>query len=182
MTGHLEIIGETIAKFELYQNGWNPFEHFVDDDKVDLVIRKRSADGDILFREIQVKHGRFYESGKSGWRRTLFARTAWRNFARQEFCEDRKNFFVMLVFGGTMDFQYAGDTFVFRGSDFHGLLQQLPAFRRGGEEVAMYLALGNDGRWYVLKDRKKIACISQDTCIDVTNARRNFGILSENPT
>src|SRR6185295_7729325 len=133
----------------------------------------------ILFREIQVKHGRFYPSGESGWRRTLFKRTAWRNFSRDEFTEQRKNFFVMLVFGGTADFQYAGDTFVFRGSDFHALLQQLPAFRRGGEDVAMYLAFGNDGRWYVLKDRKKIHSIAPKTCIDVTHARRNFKILSE---
>jgi hypothetical protein len=177
--GHLEIIGETIAKFELYQNGWNPFQHFVDDDKVDLVIRKRGVNGDALFREIQVKHGRFYPSGKSGWKQRLFKQTAWRNFARDEFKEQRKNFFVMLVLGGTTDFQYGGDTFVFRGSDFHVLLQQLPAFRRGGDEVAMYLSHGNDGRWYVLKDRKAFQTISPETCIDVTQARRHFEILSE---
>jgi hypothetical protein len=179
MAGHLEIVGETIAKFELHQNGWNPFQHFVDDDKVDLVIRKRLADGQILFREIQVKHGRFYEHGKSGWQGKLFTRTVWRNFSRQEFKQGSKDFFVMLVCGGTMDFQYAGDTFVFRGSEFQSLLQQLPAFRLGGEDVAMYLTLGIDGRWYMLRNRKKFSAISPDTCIDVTHARRNFGILSE---
>jgi hypothetical protein len=179
MPGHLEVIGETIAKFELYQNGWNPFQHFVDDDKVDLVIRKRAADGEILFREIQVKHGRFYPSGKSGWKQALFKRTAWRNFARDEFVEQRRKFFVMLVLGGTTDFQYAGDTFLFSGSEFHGLLQKLPAFRHGGDEVAMYLSLGNDDRWYVMKNRKAFKTISEETCVDVTRARRNFQILSE---
>src|SRR5687768_2829924 len=167
MTGHLEVIGETIAKFELFQNGWNPFQHFVDDDKVDLVIRKRAANGDILFREIQVKHGRLYQSRKSTWTGALFQRTGWRNFARDEFIEQRKNFFVMLVFGGTADFQYAGDTFVFRGSEFHAILQQLPQFGSGADKGVMYLSLGNDGRWYVLKSRKKFKCISKETCIDV---------------
>jgi hypothetical protein len=34
--GHYEILGETYAKFEFFQHGWNPYSRFLDVDKVDL--------------------------------------------------------------------------------------------------------------------------------------------------
>lgn len=39
--GHPEVFGETIAKFEFFQNGWNPFSRFLDVDKVDLILRRK---------------------------------------------------------------------------------------------------------------------------------------------
>lgn len=30
--GHIEIIGETIAKFELFEQDWNPYSRFLDID------------------------------------------------------------------------------------------------------------------------------------------------------
>ncbi len=41
--GHAEIQGETIAKFELFENGFNPYSRYLDVDKVDLILRKRVA-------------------------------------------------------------------------------------------------------------------------------------------
>lgn len=38
--GHYEILGETVAKFELFQKGWNPSSRFLDVDKVDLILRR----------------------------------------------------------------------------------------------------------------------------------------------
>ena len=37
--GHQEILGETIAKFEFFESGWNPDSRFLDVDKVDLILR-----------------------------------------------------------------------------------------------------------------------------------------------
>jgi hypothetical protein len=41
--GHYEILGETYAKFEFFEKGWNPYSRFLDVDKVDLILRRRSA-------------------------------------------------------------------------------------------------------------------------------------------
>jgi hypothetical protein len=38
--GHYKILGETFAKFEFFQHGWNPYSRFVDVDKVDFVLRR----------------------------------------------------------------------------------------------------------------------------------------------
>ena len=41
--GHYEIVGETYAKLEFFENGWNPYSRFLDIDKVDLILRRRDA-------------------------------------------------------------------------------------------------------------------------------------------
>jgi hypothetical protein len=33
--GHYEILGETYAKFEFFEKGWNPYSRFLDVDKVE---------------------------------------------------------------------------------------------------------------------------------------------------
>jgi hypothetical protein len=38
--GHYEVLGETYAKFEFFQKGWNPYSRFLDVDKVDLILRR----------------------------------------------------------------------------------------------------------------------------------------------
>ncbi len=58
--GHLEILGETIAKVEFFENGWNPYSRFLDVDKVDLILRRR-LHGRIIYREVQVKFGKLFE-------------------------------------------------------------------------------------------------------------------------
>lgn len=54
--GHLEILGETIAKFEFFERGWNPYSRFLDVDKVDLILRRTENDSPV-YREVQVKYG-----------------------------------------------------------------------------------------------------------------------------
>ena len=51
--GHYEILGETYAKFEFFQKGWNPYSRFLDVDKVDLILRRR-VNGLPDYREVQV--------------------------------------------------------------------------------------------------------------------------------
>lgn len=42
-SGHYEIHGETIAKFEFFDNGYNPYSRYLDTDKVDLILRKNEG-------------------------------------------------------------------------------------------------------------------------------------------
>jgi hypothetical protein len=45
------VLGETYAKFEFFEKGWNPYTRFLDLDKVDLILRRRTTTGR-LYREI----------------------------------------------------------------------------------------------------------------------------------
>jgi hypothetical protein len=58
--GHYEIQGETIAKFEFFDNGFNPYSRYLDVDKVDLILRQRVGSS-ISYVEVQVKYGRLYD-------------------------------------------------------------------------------------------------------------------------
>ncbi len=81
--GHYEILGETYAKFEFFENGWNPYARFLDIDKVDLILRRRGSDGP-TYREVQVKYGKLHEVGAK-WEQKLFDLTSWRFFREKEF-------------------------------------------------------------------------------------------------
>ena len=61
--GHYEIHGETIAKFEFFDNGFNPYSRYLDIDKVDLILRKIQGN-QIKYIEVQVKFGRLYQCGQ----------------------------------------------------------------------------------------------------------------------
>ena len=115
--GHYEILGETYAKFEFFEKGWNPYSRFLDVDKVDLILRRRSATGQRIYREIQVKFGKLYSVGPA-WERELFDFTSWRFFKEQEFAGhlDQKDFFIAYVLSRDPDPvkpAYQGDIFIF---------------------------------------------------------------------
>jgi hypothetical protein len=95
--GHYEILGETYAKFEFFQKGWNPYSRLLDVDKVDLMLRRRGANQPI-YREVQVKYGKLYPVG-SRWEKLLFDVTSWRFFREDEFDEylNHPNFFIAYV-------------------------------------------------------------------------------------
>ena len=78
--GHYEVLGETYAKFELFENGWNSYSRFLDVDKVDLILQRR-ASGRRIYREVQVKFGKLYAVGPA-WERELFDFTSSR-FSRR---------------------------------------------------------------------------------------------------
>jgi hypothetical protein len=84
--GHPEVFGETIAKFEFFQHGWNPYSRFLDVDKVDLILR-RTVHGLPEYREVQVKSGKLYKE-LAGWQRPLFDMTTWTKFADGEFADN----------------------------------------------------------------------------------------------
>src|SRR5690348_16348861 len=90
--GHQEVQGETIAKFELFDAGWNPYSRYLDSEQVDLILRRRTAAG-IQYREIQVKYGRLYPRTSN---RSVFDVNSWRKMDLKEFRNhaSRKDFFV----------------------------------------------------------------------------------------
>src|SRR3990172_299842 len=90
--GHYEILGETYAKLEFFQRGWNPYSRFLDVDKVDLVLR-RTKRGSPEYREVQVKFGKLYEVGNA-WEQRLFDVTSWRFFKTDEFDSAPSHLFV----------------------------------------------------------------------------------------
>ena len=53
--GHQEVHGETIAKFELFEHGFNPYTRYLDVEKVDLIVRRREG-RQIRYVEIQVNY------------------------------------------------------------------------------------------------------------------------------
>src|SRR5262245_3472368 len=109
--GHYEVLGETYAKFEFFENGWNPYTRFLDVDKVDLILRRRHQNRPV-YREVQMKYGKLYQVGTS-WERAIFDYTSWRFFREDEFEAylDHSDFFIALILAA--DIGYQRDIFIF---------------------------------------------------------------------
>lgn len=176
-SGHLEIIGETAAKLLLFQQGWNPYSRFLDQDKVDLILR-RSRDNQPEYREIQVKYRRLYTPTKpSRWDAKLFSAVAWYTANIDEFAGHRSSLFVMFIFG-YQNRQIEKDVLIFPSHDFHKIIQQSPKHKKGSDKRALFISKSKaDGRWYVMLTRKKFLQIDDTTCVDVNHYANNFAIL-----
>jgi len=172
--GHYEILGETLAKFELFEAGWNPYSRYLDVDKVDLIVRKRIEE-EIIYKEIQVKYGKLYDCGPK-WERELFDVTSWRFFKENEFSDfsHRTDFFFMYVLAH--DDGYEKDSFIFPAKDFHDLIQSaIPS--KDKRKVYISRSIKNKQKWY-LRAQSRFDEITPDTCIDVSRYRRNFDLLN----
>ena len=176
---HYEILGETYAKFEFFENGWNPYSRFLDVDKVDMILRRRSETGQRIYREIQVKFGKLYPVG-SAWERELFDFTSWRFFKEEEFARqlDQKDFFVAYVLSRDRDPDkpaYQGDIFIFPIREFARVIRcGIPS--KGQRKVYISRLKGEQERW-VLRKVGRFSEITDETCLDVTAYRRNFAAL-----
>jgi hypothetical protein len=170
--GHYEVLGETFAKFEFFQHGWNPYSRFLDIDKVDFVLR-RNRNGSPEYREVQVKFGKLYRVGPA-WERRLFDVTSWRFFRDDDFRHALPNLFVAYVL--SEDEAYRGDIFIFPVADFVRIIKAAP--RVGGEKHRVYISrtLEEPQRWF-LRTRSKFDAVSEDSCLDVSSYRRNFALL-----
>jgi hypothetical protein len=171
--GHYEILGETIAKFEFFEAGWNSYQRYLDVDKVDFILRSQTGT-EIKYREVQVKYGKLYDCG-SAWERALFDVTSWRFFRADEFREYamRKDFFLTYVLAHSSG--YKGDIFIFPIREFHHLLQKAAI---SGDKRKVYISrsIDNPHKWF-FRIQNRFNEISADTCIDVTGYRRNFSLL-----
>jgi hypothetical protein len=170
--GHYEILGETYAKFEFFQKGWNPYSRFLDVDKVDLILR-RTRERTPEYREVQVKFGKLYRVGPA-WERQLFDVTSWRFFSDHEFTNSLPSLFIAYIL--SEDDQYRGDLFLFPVAAFSRIVQAAPLV--GGDKRRVYISrdFREPDRWY-LRRRAQFNEISDKTCLEVTEYRRNFGLL-----
>ncbi len=169
--GHYEILGETYAKFELFQEGWNPYSRFLDVDKVDFVLRRLVA-GKAVYRDVQVKFGKLYSVG-SAWERRLFDVTSWRFFKEGEFRQADPSLYVAYVM--SEDSGYRGDIFIFPARDFADVIHAAPT-AGGKRRVYISRCLADSKRW-VLRRKTSFADINSETCLDVSKYYRNFPVL-----
>ena len=169
--GHYEILGETLAKFEFFQHGWNPYSRFLDVDKVDLILR-RSVNGKPLYREVQVKFGKLYPV-KPAWERRLFDITSWRFFQGHEFNSAPDHLYLAYVL--SQDDEYAQDLFIFPIRDFETIIKRAPL---AGGKHRVYISRDKAApeKWY-LRLRSSFQSITDDTCLDVSKYRRAFKLL-----
>ncbi len=178
--GHIEIIGETIAKFELFEQDWNPYSRFLDIDKIDLILRKRT-DENIYYREIQVKYGKLHECGQK-WEKKIFDYTSWRHFKKDEFKSELFNKSLFIIYVLSYETGYKGDLFVFPVNDFNILINSgIKTTSKGRELRKLYISRQKDtNNWFVRKQsfNSKNNSLVHD-CIDVTKYYRNFQILTE---
>lgn len=176
--GHYEIQGETIAKFELFEQGWNPYSRYLDIDKIDIILRKKKGD-EILYREIQVKFGKLFNCGVK-WENELFDITSWKFFNKDEFNDYKTSKNLFLIYVLSVDKGYSGDIFVFPIKEFSDIIDKsIVSHTKNGEKRKLYISRSNN-KWYARKNeitsRKEI---SDETCIEVTKYRRNFQILDK---
>jgi hypothetical protein len=173
--GHREILGETYAKFEFFEKGWNPYSRFLDVDKVDLILRRVDS-GRKIYREVQVKYMKLWEI-KTGWLSKHFDRESWRFFQEDEFSPrvSDSEFFVACVLAA--DVGYQGDIFIFPIRDFVDLIKR--AVGANGAKKKMYLSRLRDDnrRWVMRRNHRSFAELNDESCVDVSKYRRNFPAL-----
>lgn len=169
--GHYEIHGETIAKFEFFDHGYNPYSRYLDVDKVDLILRKNEGNK-IIYIEVQVKFGRLYLCDIR-WEKKLFDYTSWRFFKPNEFESSHNNLYVAYVMVHPQG--YNGDIFIFPAKEFNCLINQgVSRNTKSGKKFMICIARSpKDNHWYLWK---KIGFeeINNANTVDVTKYRRNF--------
>lgn len=171
--GHYEIQGETIAKFEFFENGFNPYSRYLDVDKVDLILRRRE-EKNIRYFEVQVKYGRLYDCSEK-WSKKLFDVTSWKMFRIDEFKDHRPSLYIALVLAHPDG--YKGDIFVFPSEYFDSLIRKgIHTNSKKGKRTKVYIArsLANS-KWYLWK-KWKFDDVNTETAEDVTEFRRNFDL------
>jgi hypothetical protein len=176
--GHQEILGETLAKFEFFENGWHPYSRFLDVDKVDLLLRRRLPDG-IIYREVQVKFGKLYECDYA-WEKPLFSYTSWRFFTDKNLDDMTKQKGLFLAYVLSLDKGFKGDMFIFPIDDFAKIVRMSDKLGNGKYRVYISRKLGNEHQWFVRR-KPKFNVISDETTVDVSPYYRNFQSLEPSP-
>lgn len=170
--GHYEIHGETIAKFEFFQNGFNPYSRYLDVDKVDLILRKKQ-NGITRFIEVQVKFGTLF-SPDTDWYKQKFKGHSWKFFNLDEFANASKDLFIAFVLSLPND--YKGDIFIFPVKKFHELINKATKSntKKGTKAKFMITHYFPQDKWLLCTTTKLRDDISN--WVDVTSYRRNFNL------
>jgi hypothetical protein len=178
--GHYEILGETYAKFEFFENGWNPYSRFLDVDKVDLILRRKNKAGQRIYREVQVKFGKLYEVVPA-WQRKFFDCSSFRFFKEDEFAGqvDQGDFFIAYILAP--DTGYNRDIFIFPVQDFVEKVIRCAIRSKGQRKVYISRLKDNPERW-VVQRMNRFPAITDEACMDVSKYRRNFSALLDGGT
>jgi hypothetical protein len=173
--GHYEALGETLAKFEFFQRGWNPYTRFLDVEKVDLILRRVTNDV-VEHREVQVMFGRLAPV-EAAWEKSLFDVTSWRLFKNDEFAAARPSLWIAYVM--SEEDRYRGDIFILPAQTLGSLIARAPI---AGDKRRVYISrtLDKPARW-VLRRQNRFDQVSADSCIDVTQYYRAFSSLDSHP-
>jgi hypothetical protein len=174
-SGHQEILGETLAKFEFFQHGWHPYTRFLDVDKIDLILRRR-RDSRVEYREIQVKYGKLYRCTRN-WELPLFSHSSWRFFTEKNLTDltDRGGLFLAYVLAP--DDGFKGDMFIFPIETFAKIVRRSDRLRNGSYRVYISKTHGESPRWYVRR-LPNFDKLDSSTTIDVTKHYRDFKCLA----
>jgi hypothetical protein len=172
--GHQEVLGETLAKFEFFLNGWHPYSRFLDVDKIDLILRRRRGTT-VEYREIQVKFGKLFKCTRK-WELPLFSVSSWRFFSEKSLSGlvEREGLFLAYVLAP--DDGFKGDMFVFPAREFANLVRT--SDRLGNDNYRVYLSRTRDDpkHWY-MRRLGKFTEINKKTAHDVSRYYRNFACL-----
>jgi hypothetical protein len=174
--GHYEILGETIAKFEFFENGFNPYSRYLDVDKVDLILRKKT-ESEIRYFEVQIKYGRLFNCALA-WERKNFDYTSWRFFNLDDFKHSNPHLFLAYVMADPIT-GYKDNIFIFPITVFKSLiLSAIHTNSKKGPKAKMYIAHSkHDDHWYLWKKRN-FAELNNETVLDVTKYRRAFYLIN----
>ena len=175
--GHQEILGETIAKFEFFENGWHPYSRFLDVDKVDLILRRRLSDR-IVYREVQVKFGKLFECTVP-WEKPLFSCTSFRFFSEKNLDDMTKQKELFLAYVLSRDERFKGDMLIFPIAEFAETMRK--AHKAGNGKYRVYIShkLGDENRWFVRRQQRQFKVINDETTVEVTRYYRNFRCLEQ---
>jgi len=172
--GHQEILGETLAKFEFFSNRWHPYSRFLDVDKVDLVLRRRSG-GRTIYREVQVKFGKLYECTRP-WELPLFSCSSWRFFTEKNLEDMTKQKGLYLAYVLSPDGGFKGDMFIFPIEEFAKVIRLSDKLANGNYRVYISRKQGDENRWFVRR-KPRFDVINEETTVEVTRYYRNFVCL-----
>lgn len=173
---HQEIQWETIAKFEFFDQWYNPYSRYLDVDKVDLLLRKRWDDWIVKYIEVQVKYWKLYECLWK-WEKKMFDYTSWRFFKSNEFDNEKyKDLYIVYIL--SRDTWYQWDIFIFKADYFSELIKSwISSKTQSWLKYKMYIAHSkNDDRWYLWK-KTWFDEVNKDNTVDVTEYRRNFNLI-----
>lgn len=172
--GHYEVVGETLAKFEFFQHGWHPYSRFLDIEKIDLILRRRTGSR-VEYREVQVKYGKLYPCIPK-WEVPLFSVTSWRFFTESEIASlaDRPDIYLAYVL--SPDDGFKGDLFIFRIGDFAKAMRSAHRVGSGKYRVYISRSVADPSRWYVRR-QARFGGLTPETAFEVTQHYRDFGCL-----
>jgi hypothetical protein len=173
-----DIVGETLAKFEFFENNWNPYNRFLDVDKVDIILRRRTPQALPEYREVQVRFGRLLDVVRP-WEQALFDVSSSRSFNDGDLDNALPHLFVAYVLSrqatSGQGNNYKGDFFLFPMRRFREILRQAPLL---ADRRNVTISRSVDGeRWFVRRARGEFDRLTPETVIDITEHRRAFHLL-----